>query len=170
MPVHITLDAFPTGIALTTPMPGDDALVSVKEYISSEDGNDFISHLEGIWSYFGRLLGHQRIMPSQVDHFLAVIGPNKEATLFCNELRQRGIMRPKRAITDGEVVLRDDIATIEALSFQDADGNPIEIPPEYGVVLILSVGWRKCLYYDFDVLRPEAPRGANPIQVMLQLT
>ena len=160
MPIHMTFDQPPAGIALTSALPGEDSLISTKAYLSSEDGNDFISHLEGIWGYFGPSLREQGVMPSQIDHFLALVSPNLETRLFCNEFQQRAQVRAKRAIEAGEAVFKDDIATIEKLVLHDAGGIPIEIPSDHGIVFIMSVGWRKCLYYDFSLFGPESqPRS-----------
>lgn len=53
--------------------------------------------------------------------------------------------------------IRDDIAGIAEVRFEDSVGTPVVISPDNGLVLILSVGWRKCLYYDFEALLPETP-------------
>src|SRR5262249_41372330 len=48
----------------------------------------------------------------------------------------------------------DDIADIDEVELQDAEGVPIEIPPDCGFALILSYEWRKALYFDYTVLLP----------------
>lgn len=151
------IDHIPAGISLTSALPNEDLLVSTKAYLSTEDGNDFISHLEGLWGYFSDPLSHRGVGSSQVDHLLAVFDKDKTVRVFCNELQQRVLMRPKRAINSGERVAKDDIASIEELVFIDSDDNEIEIASDKGIVLIMSVGWRKCLYYDLDVLAADSP-------------
>lgn len=161
MPITMTFDNPPAGISLTAALKDEDVLISTKGYLSSESGNDFITHLEGIWGFFSKPFRERGIFPSQIDHLLAIITRN-EARVYCNELQQRALMRSKRAIEAGEAVSKDDIATIEELVFHDADGTPIEIQPDDGIVLIMSVGWRKCLYYDLEVLTPDSdPRSLD---------
>lgn len=156
MPIQIMLDKLPAGISLTHALPDEQVEVCTKAYLSSEDGNDFIGHLEGVWGCFKVDMARRGISPSQIDHFLAIISREKKATLFCNELQQIAVMQAKREIEVGESVFKDDIADIEELVVQDASGKLIEIPPDHAVVLILSVGWRKCLYYDFSVFGADA--------------
>lgn len=157
MPTRITFDDIPAGVSLTAALPDENVLVSMKAYLSSEDGNDFISHLEAVWGCIESALRPTGVRPSQVDHFLAVIERSKQATLYCNELQQRALVRAKRSVQAGQEVFKDDIASIEELVFHDSTGSRIDIPPDSGIVLILSVGWRKCLYYDFEALIPETP-------------
>lgn len=163
MPIEISLDQPPAGVTLDGALQGESVPVCQKIHLSSEDGNEFIDHLEAIWGYFGGELQRRGIWPSQVDHFLGLVSRENKATLFCNELQQRSLMRAKRSIKAGEPVCKDDIADIEELVFHDNSGTAIEIPNDHGVVLILSVGWRKCLYYDFAVLTPNAP--CRPLQI-----
>ena len=157
MPTQLTFDEIPAGVSLTGALKDEDFLLSSKAYLSSEDGNDFISHIEAVWGYFSEVYRPSGVLPSQVDHFLAVIDRNRTATLYLNELQQRAMARAKRPIEAGQHVSRDDIAGVEELVFLDSAGTQIEIPPENGIVLILSEGWRKCLYYDFAALLPETP-------------
>jgi len=157
MPTPFKFDEVPAGVSLTSTLDGENVLISSKAYFSSEDGNDFLTHIEAVWGYFSNVLCPSGLQPSQVDHFLAVIDRNKTATLYVNELRQQVSARIKRPIKAGQHIFRDDLAGIEELVFHDAAGQRIEIPPDNGLVLILSVGWRKCLYYDFEALITETP-------------
>lgn len=157
MPTSFTFNEVPAGVSLTGALKDENLLVSTKAYLSSEDGNDFISLIEAVWGYFSEALRPLGVYPSQVDHFLAVMDRNRTATLYLNELQQRALARAKRPIEVGKHVFRDDIAGIEELVFHDATGKQIEILPDNGLVLILSVGWRKCLYYDFEAILPETP-------------
>lgn len=157
MPLQFSFDQPPAGVAMNGALEGEDVQVSMRAYLSTEDGNLFVTHLESVWGYFSSIMDSSGIRPSQVDHFLAVINRDGTAKLFVNELHQRGLVRAKRAIDAGQLVYRDDIAGIEELQFEDSAGTSVAIPPDSGFVLILSVGWRKCLYYDFEALLPETP-------------
>src|SRR5690606_29553307 len=129
MPIQFTFDQLPAGVTLTGALNGEDILVSTKAFLSSEDGNDFNSHIEAVWGYFADAYRPSGILASQVDHFLTVIDHNKSATLYLNELQQRTLTRAKRPIDAGQQVFRDDIAGIEELVFHDSAGTHVGIPP-----------------------------------------
>jgi len=157
MPTQFTFQDVPAGVSLTGVLKGEKVSISSKAYLSSEDGNDFLTHIEAVWGYFANELRPSGVQPSQVDHSLAVIDRDKTATAYLNELRQQGSVRVKRSIQAGQHVFPDDIAGVEELMFHDSGGTAIQISPASGLVLILSVGWRKCLYYDFEALDPDTP-------------
>ena len=48
MPYEITLDSLPAGVAMNNATDGDLCKVAVREFTSSEDGDDFIIRLEGL--------------------------------------------------------------------------------------------------------------------------
>jgi hypothetical protein len=138
---------------------GERVVVCRKEFLTSEDGNEFITRLEGVSRCFAPVFGPGGTPPSQVDHFLAVLRPDQSATVYCNELHIVAHTRVKRVsppeVQAGDVIYPDDIADIEKAELRDAQNRPVEIPDDCGVVLILSCGWRKCLFYDYSVLPPE---------------
>lgn len=170
MPFRFSFDELPGGVALSSALDGEMLSFSTRLLLSTEDGSDFISHIEAIWGFFSEALRPSGISPSQVDHFLAVIDRNKTATLYLNELQQEVLVRAKRGVQRGQPCHKDDIAEIEELVLLDAEGRQIEIFPNDGLVLIMSVGWRKCLYYDFEVLVPESPpRSVNLPRLFGQL-
>jgi hypothetical protein len=55
----------------------------------------------------------------------------------------------------GDPVYHDDIADIVAAELLDREGQPIAIPSDCGVTLILSQGWRKGLYFDYSPFGPD---------------
>ena len=88
----------------------------------------------------------------------ALIDRDGQATLYCNELQQIASIRFKGQVEKGQWILKDDVATIDGLSFCDAAGNALDIPRDNGIALMFSVGFRKCLYYNFE---PILPNGAS---------
>jgi hypothetical protein len=146
----------PAGYSLTLALKGEDVSVQQKEFLTSEDGNNFITRLEGVSTCFFPFFREARVPFSQVNNFLAVVRPDQIATVYCNELQIEARTRVKRldphGIRVGEPVFADDIADIEEAVLVDAAGSPVPIPDDCGVVLILSQGWRKCLFYDYSVL------------------
>jgi hypothetical protein len=162
MPRTIQLANLPVGYCMAVAVGGEHVPVRQKEFLTSEDGNEFVTRLEGMSNFFASVFGPGGIPPSQVDHFLAVVHPDRSAIVYCNELHIIACMRVKRVsppgVQVGELVFADDIADIEEAELRDAQDRPIEIPADCGVVLILSRGWRKCLFYDYSVLPPATGR------------
>lgn len=138
------------------PVPRGSSTVRVRltAFYSSEDGDDFITCLDGFSSTLLDMLPPgSRPRESQIDHLVAIIRKGGKATVYINELNVTGKVRPKRAVEAGEPVRKDDIADIHEVEFEG-----IELPPDSALVIILSVGWRKGLYFDFSPLDPDNPR------------
>src|SRR2546423_1709037 len=139
MPVELQLDGVPAGYTVTGARQGELCPVIVREFTSSEDGDLFISRLEGLPSeLIGLLPPEIRIRCSMVDNLLAIIRRDRSATLYVNELPIKLGVRAKRAIQAGQSILADDIADIETFEFLG-----VEIPQDAGVVVLFSQGWRK---------------------------
>jgi hypothetical protein len=134
--------------------------VQTVEYVSTDDGERFIGRVEGFpTSVLQRLPLDRRVLPSQVDHLLVVIRRDSGATVYVNELRFVARVRAARAIAAGSLVTKDDIVDIDRLEFEG-----VAIPPDCGVLFLMSVGWRKGLFYDFGPLHPDAPpRSFDPL-------
>lgn len=127
---------------------GELADVVVKQFLSSEDGDFFISRLEGLVSpILQKLPEPTNIGPSIIDHFLAVLHPDKSAVVYVNELNISVNVILKRAVEKGEVVFQNDIADITGVNL-----GGIEIPECSGIIFVFSSGWRKGLYFDFAPL------------------
>jgi hypothetical protein len=152
MPFEVTLPEIPGGYTLSTAKAGEMVKVATREFLSSEDGDDFIRRLEGFPNI---VLSHiplkQRPLPSQIDHLLVIIRKDKTATLYVNELQVLVKMLKKRDLAVGELVFNDDIADIKAVKF-----SGVEVPPDAGVLYIFSAGWRKGIFYDFSPIQPRA--------------
>ena len=78
MPFEITLDEIPAGYLHSVHENGD-AIVCISDFTSSEDGDFFISRLEGFPDKIISLLG---VKASIIDHLLAIIRPDKTATVY----------------------------------------------------------------------------------------
>ncbi len=149
MPYEITSKDFPNGYAASSARKGENVSVIVREFTSSEDGDIFISRLEGIPSSIINSLPQERgIKSSIVDHLLAIIRRDETATVYVNELdiRTRIIIKG-RDIEAGQPVFSDDIADIQRLIL-----HGITIPDDAGIVFLFSKGWRKGFYYDLKPL------------------
>ncbi len=157
MPYKIQLTEKPAGYASedATGIEGHPVKVVVCEFTSSEDGELFISRLEGFPNILiSKLPAGANVRPSMIDHLLAIIQRDLSATVYVNELSMLIRARAARSIQAGEPVLEDDITDINEIEFQGVD-----IPKNAAVVCLLSFGWRKGLFFDFTpVASDEAER------------
>lgn len=150
MPYSITLDKAPAGYVLENATEGGLVKIAVTEFTSSEDGELFISRLEGFPSdIIARLPPSADVRPSSVEHMLAIIHPDLKTDVYVNDCQVRVLARASRSIQAGEAVGEDDIVDIDVLEFVG-----VEVPPEAAVVCILSAGWRKGLFFDVVPLGP----------------
>jgi hypothetical protein len=162
----ITLVQLPAGYAMS-PMKGPGELrVLVREFVSSEDGDILIQRLEGIpGQILSQVVPQTPGLYSTIDHLLAIIDASRAATVYINELSFITDMQPKRSLKKGEGVFFDDIADIRRMRMC-LGTEPVAVPPETGVVLLFSHGWRKGLYYD---LGPLAPKEGKPRDYDLEM-
>lgn len=166
MPVTIQLDHHPVGYVLEPALGGESVHVRSKEFTTSEDGNDFISRLEGVSDCYHAAFEATGIPRARVESFLGIVTPSKQATVYLNELELVSNVRVKGlgpdGIKAGEPVYMDHIADVEALELFDTEGKPVMVPADCGFSLVLSVGWRKGLFFDYSVFGPHAkPRTDN---------
>lgn len=143
------------------------ATVRLSGFVSSEDGDELVTCLEGISDWvLNRVPAEKRILESQVDHVLLLVSGNGKAKAYINELELVGQMRLKTALEPGASITVDDVADVHEMEFSDVD-----IPADVGLVILLSIGWRKGLFFDFA---PIAPHGArkrtiNPKALLAQI-
>ena len=136
-----------------TGIEGHPSKVAVREFTSSDDGELFISRLEGIPSIvLSKLPPQAKVGPSIVDHLLAVIRRDLTCTVYVNELRPVARFQALRDIRDGEAVTEDDVADVAEYAF---DG--ISVPDDAAVVCVFSAAWRKGFFFDLAPLGPDAP-------------
>ena len=156
MPVEIKLPHAKVGYAATHGRKGEKLEVILREFTSSEDGNLFISRLEGIPRHIiSHLPGASLHIEAQVDHLFAIIRPDGATTVYLNDLPFSMLTRIKGAKDAGAYVSLGDILDITKLQLQG-----VTVPMNAGIVVILSSGWRKGLYFDFTPLhRADAPRS-----------
>lgn len=155
MPIEITLKDIPAGHALTPGRKGENIAVARQEFLSSEDGINFVRRLEGFPNIIlSQLPLERRPLQSAIDHLLVIIRKDKSASVYINELNIYAEVLSKCDLIAGQPVYGDDIADIRAIRF-----NGIEIPPDTGVLYVFTYGWRKAIFYDF---LPVQPGSSNP--------
>jgi hypothetical protein len=162
MPFEITFDELPAGYSVSAARSGENVQVSMQDFVSSEDGDKLVSHLEGVSDFILSRLP-VRVMPSVIDHLLAIIRPDRIGTVYINELEFTGLMRPRRSVKKGEAIFQRDILDIQRIKM----GN-IRIPNDCGFMIVMSCGWRKGFYYDLTPLHgPGKPSREYDVELLL---
>src|SRR6516162_1251862 len=106
MHFEIKINGIPAGYSVTGARPGELCPIIVREFTSSEDGDLFISRLEGLPSQLiGLLSSEGRISCSMIDNLLAIIRRDQTATLYVNELPIKLRVRAKRDVQAGQAIL-----------------------------------------------------------------
>lgn len=145
---------FPCGFAMTGGLTGEKLVVELSNFYTIEDGNDFISRIESCSEIVQPALDSAKIMPSGVDHLLAILYPDQKVTVYCNELKQTGRAQLRdvsgKGIKSGQGLTVNHITEFLEMELSDADSNPIDIPLNCGIIYIFSIHWRKGLYFDFS--------------------
>jgi len=136
---------------------GEEVRVSSTEFTSSEDGEIFVTRLEGIaQELLSALPEKARVQPSQVDHLVGIYRKDMTATVYLNECFIRAQVRSARRIEAGELATEDDIADVLSASFVvRANGEEVVFPPDAGLMVVFSSGWRKGLFFDQAPLLPD---------------
>ena len=148
MPFNIKLDGIPAGYALKSAKPGQEVLISLSDFTSSEDGDLFIKRLEGFPSKLISMLPPEKgIHPSTINHMLAIIYKNKNATVYVNELKFIPLIQVKRNTKAKEKIFPNDVADIQKLTFDNV--SLTDIPNNTGIAFLFSIGWRKAFFFDF---------------------
>lgn len=149
-PFEFVLETAPAGYALESAGPGELLEVARREFTSSEDGDLFITRLEGIpESLLRHLPPGTAAAPGAIDHLLAVIRPDLTTMLYVNECELFIQAQSARNFEAGDPVTEDDLLDIKRLRFEGVD-----VPAEAAIVCIFSAGWRKGLFFDVTPLPP----------------
>ena len=164
MPYEIRLDAPPAGYALESATEeGQTVHVAVREFTSSEDGELFVSRLEGIPQQLLSLIPPgNRVQPSMLDHLVAIIRKDLTATVYLNECEIHAQIRVARPVEAGDPIIEDDVVDISKFSFKG-----VEFPVDAGVVCVFSSGWRKGLFFDVAPLLKDGPDRKYEVEELL---
>lgn len=147
MPFELKLKEQIIGYAAESKPKGSTEInVRVSGFATTEDGEYFLQILEGVsGAYVSQFPEERKIKESQIDHMLVVVRNDKTATVYVNELKFIAQMRIKKSHWNaGDPIVADDIVDIKSLRI---DG--ITIPKDAGIVIVLSFGWRKGVFYDY---------------------
>jgi hypothetical protein len=161
MPFEVILSEVPIGVATKASRKGETASVRITGFVSSEDGQDLITHLEQLPATLLTQAVGNRISPSQVDNLLAIVRRDKTATVYVNELHPELLTKVGRAKEKGDPVFKDDIVDITRAELG------VAVPTDAAVVFVFSLGWRKGLFYDFGPVGPDARPRAFDLPAVL---
>src|SRR5438105_1138055 len=115
MPYQITFENLPMGHAAKGAREGTTLSVRCTEFVSTEDGQEFIRRLEELPnSILNSIFRQSRITfpPSQIDHLLGIIRPDRTATVYVNELQITIQACAGRPLQAGDPICKDDIVDI----------------------------------------------------------
>lgn len=145
MPYEITLTEKPFGYSRTGALEGETVHVVAREFLSSEDGERFFVRMDH-WptKILQALPSSAGVWPSTVDHLVAFIRQDLTATVYVNELTQVAQVRAAGPVKAGAEVRQRDIADVTELRF-----GGLDVPPDVGLLIVFSQGWRKGLFFDF---------------------
>lgn len=152
MPYEIDLGMPPAGFCVKSAREGEEVLVQVLGFSSTEDGQEFVRKLESFPTHVIDRIPGKRVLPSQVDTLVAIIRRDGKATVYLNELSQRGQVRVSRAIKAGEGIFKNDIVDVGRVELG------IDIPGDCGFLYVFSIGWRKGMYFDFGPVAGPDPQ------------
>lgn len=147
------VESQPCGFAMDAFEEGETASFVTTAMMTDDNGFEFTSMLQNMNFLFERA----NLRPNQVQHALMLLEPNR-TTVYANEsFRFHGLIRARENITAGQAIFRDQIASYERLNFIG-----IQIPDDAGIVLLLSHGWRRGLFFDFRPCQMHAD-GIQPV-------
>src|SRR5262249_9138994 len=111
MAFEIDYVEMPGGYCLVNAAKGDTVLLILCEFTSSEDGELFMSRLDGLPSnVLSKLPDGNKILRSYIDHILVVFRKDQTATVYVNELAIQVRVRARQSIGAGQFVTNAAIA------------------------------------------------------------
>jgi hypothetical protein len=159
MPQEFQLTERVCGISRNSASAGEKVQIRTQELIGPTEPH-LLDRLEQIHlAVFAKIPGIP--LPPSIDHMLVVIRPDLSGIAYVNELRIQVMVRLNRAVEAGAPVYRDDVTEV---TFVDLG---VEVPPESGVILVRSSGWRRSLFFDLGPLVPEHGPRTEPLEKVL---
>ena len=157
MPYTIKLEHVPGGYATHCAEKGEQIEVMFRGFTSTEDGQLFISRLEGPpTQILEKISSSANVAASQTNSLLAIIQPNGQAKVYWNEFQPNIHIRSKKKVKAGELVHLDHIMDIERVRLPDE-----ALASDVAICYVFSFGWRKGLFFDFGPAQPGKNRVAR---------
>jgi hypothetical protein len=165
MPKEIVLDHLPAGYAKHGGRPNEEIDVVFREFCSTEDGQHFISRLEGTaTAILEKISGHAGVAAATTSSLLAIIRADRSATVYWNEFHPIVQVRAKGKTNKGDLVFLDHIMDIEGVVLPEG-----LVPADAGICYVFSFGWRKGLFFDYGPLLHGENRRARDYDLGLTL-
>lgn len=132
-----------------------------REFTSTEDGQLFISRLEGTpTQILENILGSANVAASQTNSLLALIQPNGQTKVYWNEFQPIIQLRSKKKVKAGELIHIDHIMDIDRVKLPDE-----ALAPDVGICYLFSFGWRKGFFFDFGPAQSGKNRVARDYDI-----
>lgn len=159
MPQEFRLTERICGVSMNAASVGEKVQVRTQELIGPTETH-LLERLEQIHlAVFAKIPGIPP--PSLIDHMLVVIRQDLTGTAYVNELRIQAMVRVNRAVEKGTPVYSRDITEVTSVDLG------VQVPPENGVIVVRSSGWRRSLFFDLGPLIPEYGPRTEPLEKVL---
>jgi hypothetical protein len=159
MPQEFQLTERIIGVSMNSASAGEKVQVRTQELIGPTE-TQLLDRLEEIHlAVFAKIPGIPP--PSLIDHMLVVIRPDLTGTAYVNELVIQAMVRVNCAVEAGTPVYRGDITEVTSVDLG------VQVPPDSGVIVFRSSGWRRSLFFDLGPLIPEHGPRTEPLEKAL---
>lgn len=159
MPLEFQLNERVCGISMNSASVGGNVQVLTQELIGPTEPH-LLGRLEELQgAVFAKIPGLP--LPSTIDHVLLVIRPDLTGTAYVNELRIQVMVLVNRDVEAGTPVYPRDVTDVSSVDLG------VQVPPDNGVILVRSAGWRRSLFFDLGPLLPEHGPRAFPLEKAL---
>jgi len=157
MPIEFKIEERLAGYAAASGKGGESVPVIYRELIGPLDALHLQQQLDQL---HGTLFSKVPSLPdpSRIHHLLVLIRPDLSCIAYVNELNIIDKVKVNRSVKRGEPVFVKDIADVA-----EVDLN-VDIPPDFGVVFVRSLGWKRSLFFDFGPLLPDIGPRTIPIE------
>lgn len=157
MPIEFKIEERLAGYAAAPGKGGETVPVIYRELIGPLDALHLQQQLDQL---HGTLFSKIPSLPdpSTIHHLLVLIRPDLSCIAYINELNIIDKVKVNRPVKRGEPVFAKDIADVA-----EVDLN-VDIPPDFGIVFVRSLGWKRSLFFDFGPLLPDIGPRTTPIE------
>jgi hypothetical protein len=159
MPLEFQLTERVCGISMNAASVGERVQIRTQELLGPTEPQ-LLDRLEQIQlAIFAKIPGIP--LPSMIDHMLIVIRPDLTGTAYVNELHIQAMVRVSRVVEAGTPISVHDITEVISVDLG------VQVPPDNGVIMVRSSGWRRSLFFDLGpLIRENGPR-TEPLEKVL---
>jgi hypothetical protein len=155
------LGMIPAGFAAEDARPGTSCLILQKAFLTTDDGEDLYTYLDGIAGQFlVAELAKRQIALQVVSNVFINITQRTKAHVYLNFDTIKGAV-VKRPVKAGSAVMQSDIADVRSVSFSE-----FPMPATGAIVYSFREGWRRALYFDYSMLPDEPDRALTGLPEM----